>query len=115
MQDKTKKILLAVGGIGVGCVLASTGGIFLGAALGGILLRTGAIKPNPSLATEGLKWIVPKSMILGNAARGAICSAVGIKMAAENGSDLGYVLGKDLAEESLKKARQQAEQVQVTK
>ncbi len=102
MKDKTKKILLAIGGIGAGVVVLSTGGALFGMATVGILARAGTLKGFAELgpvSKETAKILFSKGYIAGKFVQGAVCSAVGIKMGYDSGKALGEALNKSDTED----------------
>lgn len=95
MKSKTKKILLAVGGITLGVATAATGGGLLGMGLAGILIRTGVLKAAPAASKESLKILTSTGFIAANLVKGAVCSVGGITLAADSGEALGTALRKN--------------------
>lgn len=88
MKDKTKKVLLAIGGIGVGLVAVSTGGALLGTAVAGILVRTGALKVSPQVSQEGVRLVTSAGNIISSLLTGTACVVSGVKMNMDATGDL---------------------------
>lgn len=95
MKDKTKKILLAVGGIGAGVVVASTGGAVLSMALLGIAARTGAFNPVAEVSKKTIKALFSSRYIVANLVRGFVCTGVGTKVGYDSAKRLGETLAQD--------------------
>lgn len=88
MNEKTKKTMLAVGGITLGVAAAMTGSVLVGGAVAGVLLRTGVLKVKPGAAAGAAKALSSTSGIFSRAWLGTACWVSGHKMAVDSAVDL---------------------------